>query len=435
MKIFIKIILLLLLSISATKAQYKYDNYKYPDVTVRGLSLYLDFNANQQGNFFGRSIPLNLEYRHNIYYTKFQNDSIQQKIDEFSFDNYMRNTSEDNYYNVSLSKRQIKRNFFKPSSKFLGIKGKNFEFNHEIYLNNFKNEVGNGINGSLSTTLALGFGRLHPVTEIFVSQFLMDDLIKEGLLKEKFTENELFELAALMVKIKSKRVFDSRRSRMYQMTELSNWLEGRGIQQTIKTFNIISDNLYYANSFNGLIGSSLSYGVKPNIRLAFQKTIKNENIDSKYYSLISYINFQKEQALNQYYNVKYRLNVARHIYSYDTGLKKINTFEAEYALKYFPSSRTSASAIARNIVSTSDLKKFEAEMSIFVDFNYFINYQMVINAELSFRFDYPSNINIRNNFENSIIISSWPENLRFDIANYTNQYYFTANINFSYSFF
>lgn len=428
-------LLVLILFILEIDAQYNYNNYKYPDVTVRGLSLYLDFDANQQGDFFGRSNPLKLEYRHNIYYTKFQNDSIQQKIDEFSFDNYMRNTSEDNYYNVSLSKRQIKRNFFNPSSKFLGIKGKNFEFNHEIYLNNFKNEMGNGMYGILSTTLALGFGRLHPVTEIFVSQFLMDDLIKEGLLKEKFTENELFELAALMVKIKSKRVFDSRRSRMYQMTELSNWLEGRGIQQTIKTFNIISDNLFYARTFNGLIGSSLSYGVKPNIKLEFEKTIKNENIDSKYYSLISYINFQKEQALNQYYNFKYRLNVARHIYSYDTGLKRINTFEAEYALKYFPSSRTSASANARNIVSTRDLKKFEAEMSIFVDFNYFINYQMVINADLSFSFDYPSNINIRNNFENTIIISSWPENLRFHFANNTNNYHFSANINFSYTFF
>ena len=44
----------------------------------------------------------------------------------------------------------------------------------------------------------------------------MDDLLEQGLINEKFTEEELYELAGIMSKVNTR--FDFRRSRIYQLT-------------------------------------------------------------------------------------------------------------------------------------------------------------------------------------------------------------------------
>lgn len=54
--------------------------------------------------------------------------------------------------------------------------------------------------------------------QVFNAQFLMDDLLEQGLINEKFTEEELYELAGIMSKVLNTRVFDFRRSRIYQLT-------------------------------------------------------------------------------------------------------------------------------------------------------------------------------------------------------------------------
>lgn len=70
----------------------------------------------------------------------------------------------------------------------------------------------------------------------------MNDLLEAGILKAKFSESDLYELAALMANVKNQRVFDFRRATIYQLTELTNWLNSKGIEQNIKTFTILNDN-------------------------------------------------------------------------------------------------------------------------------------------------------------------------------------------------
>lgn len=132
-------------------------------------------------------------------------------------------------FSLQARKRQINRKYIHNNASFLGLKGKFFELNHELRYTFIDSEKYRSHDGLVSVPLAYGFGRLEPMQQVFNAQFLMDDLLEQGLINEKFTEEELYELAGIMSKVLNTRVFDFRRSRIYQLTELSNWLESKGV--------------------------------------------------------------------------------------------------------------------------------------------------------------------------------------------------------------
>lgn len=434
----LSILVLIILVVSEIDGQYNYNNYKYPDVTVKGLNIGLFLYGNGKSyTTLSRNKIYYLNYNFDFNYFRFVNNSHQQKTDNIIFSNSLRKQSpsvfQDEYVTFFVEKSQINRKYFHNDTGLFGLQGKFFEINHQFDVTKSFSRY-DYFNASLILSGGIGIGRLHPVSEVFNAQFLMDDLMQQGLMHQKFSEEELYELAALMAKIKNTRVFDYRRARKFQLKELNKWLQTKGLTQDIDLFTTINDN-WSSNLVNKrLEGSKISFNLNPWIDLT---RTTNEKRDK--YGLAAIINFVSANNINQRFGSETMIDINCNADLSDAKTSNSILLSGSHQLLFNPNSRTIFGLEPALTVAITDLKYYGFLLSLQGSCSYFINNQARISGNIIFSRNQRVGTQLLNfnpsinEFNNNFITNASNSNLAsfFDYENYSVR----ANINFSYSFF
>lgn len=432
------ILVLIILVVSEIDGQYNYNNYKYPDLTVKGLNVGLFLYGNGTSyTTLSRNKTYYLDYNFDANYFRFVNNSHQQKTDYISLNHALYKRSpivfQNNYVTFNLEKSQINRKYFHNDTGLFGLQGKFFEINHKFdamksfsMYDNFKT--------SLILSGGIGFGRLQPVSEVFNAQFLMDDLMQQGQLSQKFSEEELFELAALMAKIKNTRLFDYRRANIFQLKELSKWFQTKGLTQDIDLFTTINDN-WSSNLVNKrLEGSKISFNLNPWVDITRSLSRNKDN-----YGVAAIVNFVRANNINQHFGSETMINISHNVDISDAKTSNPILLSGIHRLLFNPNSRTIFGLGPALTVAITDLKYYGFLLNLQGSCSYFINNQTRISGNIVLSRNQGNSTKISNfyayinEFNNNFITNSSDSNLLY-YADYDN-YSISANINFSYSFF
>lgn len=109
-------------------------------------------------------------------------------------------------------------------------------------------------------SIGFGKGRIENVQDAQVAMYIINDLRQHGL-TNNIDGNIINELAKLVTDLNNRRIFDQRRRRIYELTQIDQFLREKGIsdQTDIRHFTIINDNWTFA--FNPLRRSGSSWSV------------------------------------------------------------------------------------------------------------------------------------------------------------------------------
>ncbi len=435
--------------LSMLKGQYNYDLYKFPETKVRGLNL----NFNSFGNYSDFKLSPGLEARSLRYdigadFFEFVNTSKKQKTDLVSFENdyhysdfsFLPNFEKTKAFNMKVLKNQINRNYLNDTASFLGLKGKFFEVNHRLSLNfNDDLNLSNALAGA-NISLGLGFGRLEPVSEVFDAHFLMNDLLEAGVIGAKFSEEELYELAALMASVKNRRVFDFRRANIYQLSELSKWLTSKGIDQNIKTFTILNDNWTGNFTAQRVNGKRLTVHISPWAQQNWYKYDNSNNRQNEFsggaVASISYVNAKNK---NLFFGTETSLRLSHGLHNSVRQANNVTTMTGSYGVILNPNSRTTFSVAPTISLATQKFNEYAARLSLPIQANYFINNRSRISGFLNL--DWINNENVI--FERPSEVSEFNPNFRSDV--YTpnssiisfegSRFNISGGLNFTYTLF
>ena len=329
-----------------------YRTYEYPNVYRRALQL----NPNLRGGYNklnskndlydGFQTDFNQEL--SVSHSSFKNDEKTQGVSYSSFSNsYTRRKSdEDKYflYSFYLDLNNSQRKF--------GSSNKFFEWGYNLntsYRGSKRAESPDQnqqyLYTNLSVPLKIGKGRIQPISDVFLAKFIADELVSTGIISRQMTQSELFSFANEIAILQNKRVFDSRRYRVYVQENLTKWLKNNfqaDPERTIELVNIITDNWLNAFLTNRLSGKSFSFGVTPSIQ--FDRDLQEGVYESQELAATGISEYKNELPISQFFqrsiNISGGLTAIERDYNENKGKFLEPFLNASYALGYYPNSRT-----------------------------------------------------------------------------------------------
>ena len=398
------IVLLFVLVQSSVIAQTDsilYRTYEFPNVYRRALQLeprlrgsYNNFkDQNDSESEISASFNQDLQLSYSIFknnektqgesYRSFSNSYSKSKSDETKEVNY------GFYMNMNNLQRKFNtRNHFfewgnRLNSSYTGYKKAQFpdEDRKILYTD-------------ISVPLKIGKGRIQPISDVFLAKFIADELVSTGIISRQMTQSELFSFANEIVILQNKRVFDSRRYRVYVQENLSKWLETNfqtDKERTIELVNIITDNWLNAFLTNRLSGKSFSFGVTPSIQ--FNRDLEVGTYRSIELATSGEVEYKNELPLSQFFqrsiNISGGLTALDRRYMENKGKFFEPYFDASYRLGYYPNSRTNLSLGGRvsysqfNGVFFGRTRTNRVNTNIVFQTSYFINNRVRISGNLS----------------------------------------------------
>lgn len=408
------------ISVHNTSAQqYDYSRFRFPDVKVKGLNSTVNLNGNM---FDYKNKPLDfntgsINYSLNGSYFLFTNTNVQQKTDRvyfnhsFDYNKYFPNaiilnqdkTLKSRNAQFSISKQQVNRKYSNTEGAMFGIQNKFFEFDHNIrasYRDTYNKSEQfeykqNTYNVFATLPVKIGYGRIEPMNDLFLAQFLMDDLLNSGLITSNFAEDQLFELAQLMSSVRNQRVFDFRRANIYQLTEIAGWLEKNNIPQNIKTFTTLSDNWQYAFENTRNHGKRISLGLVPWVDYTSFNYSNSSDIKETNYGVGLQAEYNVSKAVSQFVQRDLYFGVAQHYQNTkDNRQTNITNLQAAFSYGYHPNSRTTIALTPSVDYYLLDFKDHAADLKLNVSASYFINNR----ARINFNFGIGYNVSTTDTF-------------------------------------
>jgi len=341
--------------LTGQKKVYSYSNYRFPEVTVKGLDMQVDLSGNSNSSP-SSSLDINtnsLSGNLSMGYFQFTNRSSLQKTDEiilplnfYSFESDF-NQSSTREFSGEVRKNQFRRNYQDDELRAGNLRGKFWELNHSISFGHREsNRKDQNQEISFSTSrlnLALqlkkGWGRIEPMGEVFLAQFIMDDLLEAGLISEPWSETQLFNLAATIATIQNVRVFDFRRGNIFRLTSINQWLAQQGVPQNISSFAILNDNLNFNVTNQRLEGKRISYGIQPWFRQLWNGNALGGGSSYGVGVEAEYLDVKNK---NQYIQTEIKATLAQDLQFSDVidSPENLTSLRLKYGVFYNPNSRT-----------------------------------------------------------------------------------------------
>jgi hypothetical protein len=267
---------------------------------------------------------------------------------------------------------------------------------------------------ALDESLLLGFGkgRLETVQDAQMALFILNDLKEQGLIESLPSAETINQFAQLITDINNRRVFDFRRKRIYELTQMEKFLREKGISSAtdIRHFTIINDNWTLAFNPYRLSGANWYLNLKSSAEIGKPKeTTKDDNaatITEQYNNVLGIgprLGYENYKPIN----LKWQRNFGGNV-SWQTGRSKINhkttlngtstetkteskqhqtELYAFYGIGFFPNNRTKLNA-AIDVRATKyqyELAAINNRTFLRPSFNfstdYFINYRTRLYAE------------------------------------------------------
>jgi hypothetical protein len=268
-------------------------------------------------------------------------------------------------------------------------------------------------------TLGFGKGRVERVQDAQMALYILKDLQEQGLLNGPIQPAVTQNFAKLITDINNKRVFDFRRKRIYELTQIDSFLRNSGLVNTtdIRHFTIINDNWALANNPGRFSGSDWYVRIQPSA--AFEKNTSNANWTAltttalnttKKLTLSPVIGFERFVPIN----LKWQKNMAisaswltewynSHSKVTNNGIENQTDNETKssqahlytyYSMGYYPNNRTALNAglqLEANYTKFNNDLFYKSSTRITPTFSisthYFINYRTSLNAQWSVLYD------------------------------------------------
>lgn len=274
-----------------------------------------------------------------------------------------------------------------------------------------------GVNESL--LLGFGKGRLEMVQDAQMALFILNDLKDEGLITSLPNAELVNEFSQLITEINNRRVFDSRKRRIYELTQIDKFLREKGIASTtdIRHFTIINDN--WALAFNPYrrSGSSWSLNLKPFAQIGKSKqtttasNFKTTNeSEVKLFGFGPNLSYDNQKPINLKWqrgfgaSLSWQLARSEQKNKYVSGNtsqeNNLNTnqqladFNAFYAIGFYPNNRTllnaslGIDAVKQKYTSGLAGDQISLHPSFIFSTDYFISYKTRLTANLDLLYSY-----------------------------------------------
>jgi hypothetical protein len=271
--------------------------------------------------------------------------------------------------------------------------------------------------------LSVGFGkgRIEIVQDAQMALYILNDLSLQGLIDKTPDVETINQFAQLITELNNKRVFDSRRRRIYQLTQIDKFLREKEITQVpdIRHFTTINDNWFFAFNPERYSGSDWYFDIRSSVELGdANQTNKNANYSLNTENESDYKNWGigPKAGYENYkpINLKWQRNLGAHA-SWQTRreeTKNKNTMngtttgnkvelkqqETElsmfYGIGFYPNNRTRLNAtIDLDLIQTKFLdnpldKKTSILPSLLLSTDYFLGYRTRLIASLSMDYRY-----------------------------------------------
>lgn len=279
-------------------------------------------------------------------------------------------------------------------------------------------------------TIGFGKGRIEWVQDAQMALYILSDLSSQNLLNRQPSTEEANQFAQLITDINNRRVFDSRRRRIYELSRIDSFLKNTGLvtQTDIRHFTTVNDDWAFAINPFRQSGKSWFARLKPGVTFERNRANNKSQPQPSYAETRGWwLSFSPEIGYETYrpVSLKWQRNFSVAI-SYagtqiyyqqkqvtstgETGSKtdvfggsmRLNT---TYGIGYFPNTRTQLVA-AVNLVGGFYKNYWDAISSLNVSADYFLGYRTYLRGNISasyahYQFDnVPADI-IRKNFSSS----------------------------------
>ena len=302
-----------------------------------------------------------------------------------------------------------------------------------LYINN---------NGMLrlenTVTLGFGKGRIERVQDAQMALYILNDLQQQGLLNATVSPEVAQNFAELITDINNKRVFDSRKKRIYELTRIESFLKSSGLinQIDIRHFTTINDNWTLANNPWRFSGRNWYFRARPGVGL-INNTYKLEqssaatasHYNQKFVTVSPVWGYENYKPLNLKWQRDMRLDVSYYktwnradsktVFNGTEDKNATKTKEwqaglfASYGIGYYPNTRTGINGslsveavyfkpVAYDIYKNTKMVKPALNISA----DYFLSYRTSLSAQLNLLYEhrYVSLVNgkkFENHFFNS----------------------------------
>lgn len=347
------------------KQALDYSQWRYPEVKIRALQL--DNNYSGRVTKFlesGRDFFSNSDASINVNFSILKNSKTIQNNKDYG----ARVDFSDQHIYYQFSYGQDYRKFFSERDP----KGFFYELRPQLnmyYEKREQNVHSKSINGNLG--LYLGKGRIEPMRDIFVAQFMLDDMVAENLLDSTYQRDLVVELANIMILTRSQRVFDSRMARKYQLKTICDFLVTKGLASSIEMFNVVNDHWFNTVYNNRSVGEKISFGLASNIEHDYNDNGSRPPTSRKSGLLGLHFDYQNTKPLSQFWHreIKATLSAAQDPASF---LSRGYSARCKIEYSYFPTTRTSFNGGVGTYFSTHDFENMviiaglEFKTSVFV---------------------------------------------------------------------
>jgi hypothetical protein len=260
-------------------------------------------------------------------------------------------------------------------------------------------------------TFGIGKGRIERVQDAQMAFYILNDLNKQGLLNVEATPALTNAFAQLITEINNRRVFDTRKRRIYELTKIDSFLRVSGLvnRTDIRHFTTVNDDWAFAINPYRLAGVAWFARLKPGISYSRfrsnQKTVpvSTSKEDIFTLSITPEIGFEKYVPVSLQWQQNVGVSIDYELQRYGANQKdetttgtleverKENFWEAEFTafwgLGFFPNTRTQIGSNLLANFSYSKSKTFQASPGLDLFVNYFIGYRTYLSAFGIIRFN------------------------------------------------
>jgi hypothetical protein len=391
---------------------YDYAAFRFPDIDRRALVL--NFNLQGSGStratsfatprqtFRGHQFAENLD----LEYSRFRNLPRLQALESYFFSNSLFVRTEKqatsnidlNTFSHGMAVRTFSQyRYYHQAERYLGLELQG-QVRHEFFRRD-NNIIGdrfrrNEVLAELRPQFQYGWGRVEPIDDVFLAKFMVEDMLENGVLSESLSQEQLFALGQRMAFVRNQRIFDARRLRIYELTEIDRWFKEEGLASAgdILYLTTLTDNWLYAFHNTRFAGSRFELGVRPGLFYRYRISRDSES-DSRELSLNGSARYERHRPLNQYWQA---------VSTAEAGLERFwlrgdqaredwrpyLLLSQQYG--YYPNSRTrlNASVGLRYFYSldfpepTRD-DRHAVVANLLFGADYFVNYQFVIRGNIN----------------------------------------------------
>jgi len=238
-------------------------NYKAPDFRFRSLTF--TFDGIGQGTTTNLNNQQYLQCRSGLYFSRFFNTSAYQRGSNAALESNLRlrnNNGDVNYAVLLRGYNNSQNRFYLKNNWFYGIHAQT-DFEVLAVENN------NDLTLVLKPAFSIGHGRIEPIGYARVAMDVERLLIKGNRFDSNFSEKNRKELADKIAIIQTKRFFDPRLGRIYQLQALDSILQDMGVitEADITYFSLLQDAFLYGTYNYRMSGLRHEFGITQGINI------------------------------------------------------------------------------------------------------------------------------------------------------------------------